>query len=157
MIYPQVFVKRVSMALELPHSMRNRYYPFAGRGIPADAKCSFDNPTGADTLPSHLKVHAPEARCGCRSALPFPLGAPLPGAPPCIRQAAYRSRLGTGTAVRCGSWQGNAAPGSDVIAAGERNGLVLGFVREIGDQLKTAHRNLVALASVASAMANPRQ
>jgi hypothetical protein len=45
----------------------------------------------------------------------------------------------------------------DMIAAGERNGLVLGFVREIGDQLKTAHRNFVALASVASAMANPRQ
>jgi len=35
---------------------------------------------------------------------------------------------------------------ADMIAAGERNGLVLGFVREIADQLKSARGNLLFAA-----------
>jgi hypothetical protein len=117
--------------------MRNRYYPFAGRGIPADAKCSFDNPTGADTLPSHLKVHALRrgavAVARCRSLWAHR----CQGRRRAFDNAAYRSRLGTGTAVRCGSWQGNAAPGSDVMAAAWGCSSVL--VRERRAELVVGH------------------
>jgi hypothetical protein len=37
---------------------------------------------------------------------------------------------------------------ADMIKAGERNGLMLGFVREIGDQLKTARGNLLLAAII---------